>query len=37
MNDLPGKLQLFIVNLGFPGFRLSGSFGAFLDAPRFII
>ena len=37
MNDLPGKLQLFIVNLGFPRFCLSGSFGAFLDAPRFII
>lgn len=33
MNDLPGKLQLFIVNLGFPGFRLSGSFGPFWTLP----
>ena len=37
MNGLPGKLQLFIVNVAFPRLHLSSSLGAFLDSPRFII
>lgn len=35
MHGLPGKPQLFIVNLGFPRRHLSGSLGAFLESLRY--